>query len=653
MASQESPLASIFRSMGLEERRVTDTLKNQDLTKTLHELALEAHAEKGCDKSIGNLLYAIATAKAEPAHRTILAVYVAKGSIKTAQQLQGGLDFLKGKSLFNTTELETASGVGIVVTPAQVQAAVDSLLASKKDDLASKKYGIYGELLGSLTKDKLKWADPKEVKAALDAALEKAIGPRDAQPAAKQEKPKETKKESTAPQSVTLVEDKSLPSAIQTKIIGTTQHEGKRVRVYGWAHHIRAQKNIIFIELRDGTGFLQCVLAGKKLAHASLAETLKRESSMCIVGTLTRPPPEKHVPKGFEPLELTADYWELVGASSIDLENLINVESNVDQLLDQRHIALRGTRTSSILKLRSVATQAFREHYASRGYFEVTPPTLVQTQCEGGSTLFGLDYYGEPAYLTQSSQLYLETVIPALGDVYCVAQSYRAEKSRTRRHLSEYTHIEAERPFITFNELLDTIEDLVVDVATRVATGPLKEVLATINPNFKVPAKPFKRMNYADAVKYCREHEIYKDEDLKIHFEFGDDIPEGPERRMTDMIGVPILLCRFTAEMKAFYMARCPEDNTLTESVDLLMPTVGEIVGGSMRINDYAQLMEAYKREGLDPSPYYWFTDQRKYGSVPHGGYGLGLDRFLMWLTAADHIRDVCLYPRYTGRCQP
>jgi len=386
------------------------------------------------------------------------------------------------------------------------------------------------------------------------------------------------------------------------------------------------------------------------LAHPSVVDVLKREASVTILGNLTRPPADKHVPGGFE---LQADHWVLIGASSVDLENLVNVESNVDQLLDQRHIVLRGTRTSNILKLRSITTQAFREHYFSKGYFEVTPPTLVQTQCEGGSTLFGLDYFGEEAYLTQSSQLYLETVIPALGDSFCIAQSYRAEKSRTRRHLSEYTHIEAERPFITFDELLNTIEDLVVDVATRIATGPMKDILFAVNKDFKVPKKPFKRMDYSDAVKYCREHEIYKDEETKTHFEFGDDIPEGPERKMTDMIGEPILLCRFTAEMKAFYMARCPEDNKLTESVDLLMPTVGEIVGGSMRITDYDQLMAAYKKEGLDASPYYWFTDQRKYGSVPHGGYGLGLDRFLTWLTDSNHIRDVCLYPRYIGRCQP
>lgn len=649
MASETDRLGSLFRGLGLEERRVTDTLKNKALSETLEKLSVEAHAEKGCDKIVGNLLYTIATSKADAAHHKFLAGYVGNGSIKTVAQLQGGIDFLKQvKGEVDKKAFEQASGVGIVVTPAQVQETVSQLLADRKSDVESKRYGIYGELLGALTKDKLKWADAKEVKAVLDAQLEAQIGSRESQP--KQEKEKEVKKDTKKEnEKITLEQDASLPAANKIKIIECCKYEGKRVAVSGWIHHIRNMNKIIFIELRDGTGFLQCVLS-KKLAHPSIAEVLKREASVTIYGKLEKPPAEKHVPGDFE---LQADYWALVGSSSVDLENLINTESNVDQALDQRHIILRGSRTSSILKLRSATTQAFREHYFSKNYFEVTPPTLVQTQCEGGSTLFGLDYFGESAYLTQSSQLYLETVIPALGDSFCIAQSYRAEKSRTRRHLSEYTHIEAERPFITFEDLLNTIEDLVVDVATRVSTGPLKDALFSINKDFKVPAKPFKRMNYADAVKYCREHEIYKDEENKINFEFGDDIPEGPERKMTDMIGEPILLCRFTAEMKAFYMARCPEDNTLTESVDLLMPTVGEIVGGSMRITDYDQLMAAYKKEGLDPSPYYWFTDQRKYGSVPHGGYGLGLERFLTWLTGSSHIRDVCLYPRYIGRCQP
>jgi len=248
--------------------------------------------------------------------------------------------------------------------------------------------------------------------------------------------------------------------------------------------------------------------------------------------------------------------------------------------------------------------------------------------------------------------LYLETAIPALGKVFCCLPSFRAEKSRTRRHLAEFTHFEGEVAFCNYNELLDLLEDMCVDVADRLIkkAGPL---LKEINPNFIPPKKPFLRMNYSDAVRYCNEHQIYKDEETKTHFVFGDDIPEAPERKMTDEIGQPILLCRFPAAMKSFYMARCQEDESLTESVDLLMPGVGEIIGGSMRIWDMEKLLEGYKREGIDPEPYYWYNDLRKFGTHPHGGWGLGIERYLCWILGQDHIRNVTLYPRYVGRCKP
>ena len=434
-----------------------------------------------------------------------------------------------------------------------------------------------------------------------------------------------------AAKQVKLTEDASLPKAIKihlnekdpskiklrsgdsSKEVDYSSGHGTRVRITGRIHRLRSQKGVIFITLYDGYGFLQCVLTGD-LIKTYDAMTFTAETALEVFGEMWEVPPKQHAP---DDRELHVDYYEVIGRAAGDKEAITTrVAEGADQqtLLDNRHLNLRGEQASSLMKVRAALLRAFRRTYEEiePSCLEVTPPCMVQTQVEGGATLFEFQYYQEKAFLTQSSQLYLETCLASLGNVFCVAPSFRAEKSLTRRHLSEYTHIEAELDFIKFPDLLDHLEHVMCSVIDTVLANPsIKFLIYSLNPDFKVPERPFTRMRYSEAITWLRDHEI-PDEEGRPH-EFGTDIAEAAERKMTDIIGKPIFLTHFPVETKAFYMKKDPEDRQVTESVDCLMPGVGEIVGGSMRMEDYHELMEAYEREGIDPKPYYWYTDQRKY----------------------------------------
>lgn len=461
----------------------------------------------------------------------------------------------------------------------------------------------------------------------------------------------ETVAEKKAAPEITFTEDSSLPKATNIKLRLIGEHVDERVQVQGWIHRLRVQKNQIFMTVRDGSGFLQVVLTGD-LAKARQSQELTMETTVRVKGTISKLPEGKTAPGG---VELKADYYEIVGAAPSGDDAFTNkVQEGADPLylLDMRHLTLRGDQLLAVMKVRAALMRSVRRFYDEEHLTEVTPPCMVQTQVEGGLTLFKMDYYGEEAYLTQLSQLYLETCLPALGDVYCVQESFRAEKSHTRRHLSEYTHIEAELAFIEFEDMLLHLERLMTKIVQYTMEDPVAgPLIKQLNPNFKAPQMPFKRMQYIEALDWLNEHGI-KNEDNE-EFKFGDDIAEAAERKMTDTIGEPILLTRFPVEIKSFYMQKCADDPRVTESVDVLMPNVGEITGGSMRTFDHDELLAAFKREGLDTAAYYWFIDLRKYGTCPHGGYGLGTERILAWLCDRFTVRDCSLYPRFTGRCKP
>lgn len=414
----------------------------------------------------------------------------------------------------------------------------------------------------------------------------------------------------------------------------------KKIETFGWVTKCTPLKNFTFIDLTSSFATIKCVVPK--------SHDLTFQTSLVIYGTLKKCENSKDHHK----FELSVEKFEIyngVLAPSFPLNSYSEKESK----LDNGHLALRLKDRSLFLKARSNLLHAMRDFYFKNNYTEITPPTLVQTQVEGGATLFALEYYGEKAYLTQSSQLYLETAAPVAGKVFCIMPSYRAEKSKTSRHLSEFTHVEGEIVDVTFTGLMEQIEAFVRYSITEFYNLTLADIMK-VHPDFepfKLSSEPFKKISYTEAIEFLRSKNHLKPDGTS--YAYMDDIADASEKFICAEYGnnQPVFLTHFPFALKSFYMKKI--DGDLTESCDLLFPNVGETVGGSMRSDEYQKLYDAFAREGINPDAYYWYIDMARYGPSQHGGYGLGFERLMMGLMGYKNVDESCIYPRKVSRCQP
>ena len=405
-----------------------------------------------------------------------------------------------------------------------------------------------------------------------------------------------------------------------------------KVSIRGWVHRKRESKKIIFLLIRDDSGVIQCAV---KDDHKSWedAQEVTVESSVRIKGEVSK---DKRAPGGYE---IAIDKLEIVGLAE---RFPIARDTSEEFTRDMRHLWVRSTRLTQIFKVRSEIFGALRDFYKSRGYYEIQSPIFTKAACEGGTTLFEVKYFDDKAYLSQSWQLYAEAMLPALQKIYTIAPSFRAEKSRTRRHVTEYWHHEMETAWISFDGLLEFQEDMIIYLAKHVMKHCKKELkeLGRDTKDLKALKKPFKRMKYAEAIK-------------ELGLKWGDDLTDKQERKLVDEFGKPLFLTHFPREMKAFYMEPDPDDPKTVLAVDLLLPGVGETTGGSCRIVKKEDLEDSMKIYELDPKDYAWYMDLRRYGTIPHGGFGLGIERLVMWLTGTEHIMDTLPFPRTMTRIYP
>jgi len=418
-------------------------------------------------------------------------------------------------------------------------------------------------------------------------------------------------------------------SFIQISEIFTGKFDGKEVSLRGWIYRKRDQKDIVFLIVRDSSGVIQ--LACKRIKEAS---DVSIESSVEVKGIVKE---DKRAPGGYE---IQVKFMKIIGLAE---KFPIAKDLSKEFTRDVRHLWIRSQKLTKIFKIRSEIFRAIHDFYRKRGYYEVQSPIFTGCACEGGTTLFEVKYFGDKAFLSQSWQLYAEAMIQSLEKIYTIAPSFRAEKSRTRRHLTEYWHHEMETAWMGHEELMEFEEDLILYIIEHVLKCCEKELkdLGRDVSELKKIKKPFLRITYKDAVK-------------KIGKKWGDEITDKEEKELLEKLGdKPTFLTSFPRDMKAFYMRPDPKDPKVVLASDLLVPDVGEITGGSERIYDIKELLESMKIYKIDKKHYEWYIDLRRYGTVPHSGFGLGIERLIMWITGTEHIMDTIPFPRTMTRVTP
>jgi len=426
------------------------------------------------------------------------------------------------------------------------------------------------------------------------------------------------------------------------RISNIGNHLDKQVTLKGWLYNKRSSGKIHFLQLRDGSGIIQCVMGKNDVSHELFEQTHKigQESSIEVTGSVRK---DTRSPLGYE-----LGVADLKVISPAEDYPISPKEHGVAFLMDHRHLWLRSSRQHAILRIRDEIIRAIRDFFHKQGFILLDAPMFTPNACEGTTTLFDTEYFGKKAYLSQSGQLYMEAGAMAFGKVYCFGPTFRAEKSKTRRHLTEFWMVEPEMAYYELDQIMDLAEECLVSLVQQVLKNRYQDLESLERDISKLEniKKPFPRISYDQAIEHLKSK--------GNNTPWGEDFGGDEETLLSQGYEQPLMIHRYPKAMKAFYMKEDPQNPKLALGVDVIGPEgYGELIGGGQREDSLKKLQAAIKTHGLDEKLFQWYLDLRRYGSVPHGGFGLGLERTVAWICGLHHVRESIPFPRLMDRLNP